>query len=34
MSKMVDKTKEALKELLQKIEREILAYGIFDDNLL
>ncbi len=25
MSKMVDKTKEALKELLQKIEREILA---------
>ena len=25
MSEMVDKTKEALKELLQKIEREILA---------
>lgn len=25
MSKMVDKTKEALKELSQKIEREILA---------
>ena len=25
MSKMVDKTKEALKEMSQKIEREILA---------